>query len=538
MDFSKLSDEDFSAMRAGNLSAMSDAGFGELMKQQQAAKSLPEKAAQAEAIAREKYNPTIGMDAVDTTVAGAQKFAHDTALGIGQRFGKYTPAEVDERRRLDAPLMEKRGAQVGNFGAAVGTSALASLLPGGQSVTGAGLYGALQGLVQPTGEGESAGMNAALGGGAGLLGTGGGNVLSSLLAPKVSPASGALYSKKVPMTIGQQLGGGANRFEEGLTSIPFMGDIIKNARREAVIGFNSSVADEALAPIGKKLPAGLKGHGAVMFTERAIGDAYDDVLANVGNVTRDSQFAQEVASLKRMVQQSTMPKEVQAQFLKAVRNQIDGKFQGQGVMTAQTFKDAESELGKLATKYGADTSTDKQLLGDALQEVQASLRGLLERSAGPQYAADARAANASWAQFKRMQKSATFLGAEDGVFSPENYLNSVKALDRSKDKAEFARGTALGQGAAQDALEVLGRKVPDSGTPFRSLVQNPLKGGAAALAGGLFAPLYRGGATQNLLRQLVGAQRPQSVQWTAKQLEELAPLLGALGIAETTRAGQ
>ena len=197
-------------------------------------------------------------------------------------------------------------------------------------------------------------------------------------------------------------------------------------------------------------------------------------------------------------------------------------------MTAQTFKEAESELGRLAARYGADASTDKQLLGDALQEAQAALRRLLERSAGPDLAADAKAANAGWAEFKRMQKAATFLGAKDGVFSPENYMNAVKALDKSKDKGAFARGGALGQDLGSDALRVMGGTVPDSGTPFRTLMADPLKGIQSALLGAPVQAAYSR-PVLNALQMLQSGQRPALATKAAAELRLAAPALGALG---------
>jgi hypothetical protein len=220
---------------------------------------------------------------------------------------------------------------------------------------------------------------------------------------------------------------------------------------------------------------------------------------------------------------------VQAQFYKAIQNQIEGKFMGQGVMTAQTFKDAESELGRLASKYAADPSADKQLLGDALQEAQAALRRLLERGAGPDVAADAKAANAGWAEFKRMQRASTMLGAKDGVFSPENYMNAVKALDRSKDKGAFARGSALGQDFGADALRVMGNTVPDSGTPFRTLMNEPVKGAVSAAAGAPLMAAYSR-PVQNAIQMLLSGKRPALATKAAAELEMAAPALAALGI--------
>lgn len=539
IDLSKLSDDDFKALQAGNLSAMSDAGFGLVLKMQQASLSNHEKAQQQQAITREQTDPTKGMGAGGLIAAGAGKAVADLGQGMGQMVGLTDRADVDATRERDKPLMATGGGKGGYFVGSLATSVPGMMAPGANTVVGAGLIGGLQGLLQPVGsEDVSPAMdgyglgdlaarlkNAGISGGVGAASTLGGNALSRIISPKPAEGVSILINAGVKMTPGQRLGGAWKRAEDGATSIPFAGDMIRSAQRRAVGDFDTVVANKALSHVNARLPADTFGNEAVKFTERTIGDAYESVLKQVQTVQKDSQFANELATLQGMVRTSPLPKEVKGQFDSVIKNQITGKFQGQNTMTAQTYKDAESELGRLASKYQADPSADKQLLGDALQEAQAALRTLLERSAGPGLAKDAKAANAAWAEFKRMQRASTFLGAEDGIFTPENYLNAVKALDRSKDKGAFARGDALGQELAQDAVRVLGRKVPDSGTPFRTMMAEPLKGVTSAI---LSAPLTAAYSKtgQNVLRALLTDKRPPGAKLLASELEMIAPYLG------------
>lgn len=539
MDLSKLSDDDFKALQAGNLSAMSDAGFGLVLKMQQASLSRPEKAQQQAAITREKTDPTRDMGTGGLLAAGAGKAVADLGQGMGQMIGATTRADVDATRERDKPLMDKPAGKAGYFAGSLATAVPAMMAPGANTVAGAGLIGGLQGLLQPVGtsdvnpvmDGYGLGdlaarlTNAGISGGVGAASTFGTNALSRVLAPKPAPGVKELTSSGVGLTVGQRLGGAWKRAEDGATSIPFAGDMIRSAQRRALGDFDTVVANKALSHVNAKLPANTFGNDAVKFTEQTIGDAYESVLKQVQTVRGDRQFATELAQLQGMVRTSPLPKEVQGQFDKVIRTQITGKFQGQNAMTAQTYKDAESELGRLATKYQGDPSADKQLLGDALQEAQAALRSLLERSAGPGLAKDAKAANAAWAEFKRMQRASTFLGAEDGMFSPENYLNAVRALDKSKDKGRFARGDAMGQDLAQDAVRVMGKKVNDSGTPFRTMMSEPLKGVTSAVLTSPVSLAYTK-TGQNLLRALLTDKRPAGAKLLASELEMIAPYLG------------
>lgn len=541
MDLSGLSDDDFAKLQSGNLKGMSDAGFARLLEAQQAALTKPQKIAQAQRISSEKNSPLNDMSPAKRFAAGMGQQVTDIGLALRQALpgSSATRGQVDEKRREDAPLLADPYGRAGSIigSAAVGSGAM--LLPGAGSVVGAAAYGAGLGAASPIGAGEGVGTvarNAMIGSAGGAGSAMVGNAIGGLLAPKVKPGQSALMAAGIPLTSGQRMGGAMKRAEDALTSVPVIGDVVRNAQTRSFEGFNAAVANRALAPINAKLPPGTVGREAVAYTERALGDAYEGVLRRIGNVKADAAFAGEIQNLRQMVRTSPLPDEVKAQFDSVVNSQISGKFQGQNSMTAQTFKDAESELGRYAAKYAKDASADKQLLGDAIQEAQAALRRLLERT-NPALAADAKAANKGWAEFRRMQRASSMLGAREGVFSPENYLNAVKTM--APTVGTFARGNALGQELADSAVSVMGRTVPDSGTPFRTLWTDPIRGTIAVAAGSPVAALYSR-PVQSALQMLATGKRPALATKAAAELEMARPALNALGISyanESARSG-
>lgn len=545
-DLSQLSDSDFRALQSGDLRGMSDAGFALLLQATpgaigpQGVAEVREQSARERATAeRAEVDPTRGMSTPELIAAGAGRSVVETGRAIKQATGRMSRAEVDETRALDRPLMQTTG---GRIGSVVGSAAQAvplAMMPGAGTALGAALYGAAFNAAQPveTGE-EGPGKRAMLGALTGGATVGGANALTWLLDPKPAAAAALLYGAgDKSLSPGQALGGSWKRAEDALTSLPFSGDLIKSAQRRGVEGFNVAVANRALKHIGAAVPQGVQpGRQLVQHVETTIGDAYDDVLSRVPAVQRDATFAAEIGQLRNAVKQSTLPKQVQSQFEAAIRNQIDGKFQGRSAtMTAQTFKDAEGELGRLAAKYAGDASVDKQLLGDALQEAQAALRRLLERSAGPKVAADAKAANAAWAEFKRLQRAAGAQGSADGVFSAEQYRAAVRALDTSKDKSAFARGSALGEDFADAGVEMLGRTVPDSGTPFRTLMTQPVKGAVSAAITGLPVGALYNQPAMNALQLLALSKRPALATKAAAELQKLAPVIGAGAVVSQRR---
>lgn len=61
-----------------------------------------------------EYSPTDGMSGVDRFFAGFGKSLYDTGRGVGQLFGRQSEADIEEARRLDAPLMDTGAGLLGN----------------------------------------------------------------------------------------------------------------------------------------------------------------------------------------------------------------------------------------------------------------------------------------------------------------------------------------------------------------------------------------------------------------------------------------
>jgi len=136
--------------------------------------------------AEKRHDPTDGMSPLETFAAGVGKGMTDLAYGVGQmipvrRNGKWdtlvTDQDVAEKRRIDAPLMNTTGGQVGNFAGNVAVALPTMFIPGANTLTGAALVGAGQGLLQPTAAGESRLTNAAIGGASGAGGVAAGRAL-------------------------------------------------------------------------------------------------------------------------------------------------------------------------------------------------------------------------------------------------------------------------------------------------------------------------------------------------------------------------
>lgn len=465
-------------------------------------------------------DPLSGVSTGEKFLAGAGKAFTDIARGAGQLVGLGPSREdVAEQRRLDAPLMSGAGT-AGNIVGNIAATVPAAFVPGVNTYAGGALLGAGMGALQPVAN-ESRTGNMAMGAGAGVAGTAAARGVGRLLSPQTRPDVKTLMSEGVTPTPGQILGGAANRMEQAATSIPMLGDVIQNARRGATESLNKAALQRSLTPIGGNVTN--IGREGVREVGEKLGQAYDDLLPRLA-INADQQFSDD---LSRIVQNSSLPKAEADQLISIVTNKVKGKF-SQGAMSGETMKAIESELGRLSRGYTKDSSFDKRELGYAIQEVQASLRSMVER-ANPQFSGELRKINEGWANFLRVQRAAGASGSKEGVFSPEALRGSVRALDPSRNKGSFARGDALMQDLASAGENVLGRTVPDSGTPFR-LANIGMVGAVpfvdpvipAALAGS--AALYTPPA-QRLLANLL-TQRPDMVRSLAPQVRRLGILGG------------
>jgi len=438
----------------------------------------------------------------DVPAGGAQLLTeglHELAPK-GSWFENYIQGQRELVNRLNRESEEgyqkawrqgQEGPDVGRFaGNVAATAPIAAVMPGAGAASlpirmaSGAASGALTGALQPVdpknpdywGEKASQAGMGALGGGASPLATG---TAARVIRPNTRPEVQALMQRDVATTPGQTLGGWANRLEEGAQSIPFVGDVIKGARRRSIETFNRAAVNEALAPIGYTVPRNTpQGHQVIDAAHDIVGQQYDNLLPHL-RVRADPQF---VNNLQNIISNSSHLEPNMAEtYANVLRDKIFHRFAPNGGMTGNDFKTMESELGRLARGYSKSQDAGQRELGGALRQTQAELRDLLERS-NPAHREELRNINQAYSGLLRVEGAAGKLGTEQGVFTPAQLLNSVRSLDPSMRKGAFARGNAPMQELAEQGKTVLGNKVPDSGTPYRHMV------GLAGLGAGAMEP--------------------------------------------------
>lgn len=122
-------------------------------------------------------DPTEGMNTGEKLLAGVGQGMTDLYYGVGQRLGKIDQATIDEKKRLDAPLKKTTAGAVGGVGGRVALGLPAVLIPGANTLVGAGVIGSIQGAAEPTSQDESVLKNMLIGGASGTAGVALGRLL-------------------------------------------------------------------------------------------------------------------------------------------------------------------------------------------------------------------------------------------------------------------------------------------------------------------------------------------------------------------------
>lgn len=368
-------------------------------------------------------------------------------------------------------------------------------------------------------------FGAAFGGAVPAISAGAGRLIS----PKASQNEQVqtLLSEGVKPSIGQVLGGNLAKAEEKLQSVPILGDAIRNVRNQANQQFETAAYNRALGNIGESLPKGTTGREALNYAESAIANKYNQTLDKIGAIKPDAQFSANVTELADMVKAANLPAQ-EADKFNYILSRVTQGIDKNGVITSDRFKRIESELTKYMKDLGRSGNIYENQISPAVRQLREEVRGMLGRQAGG-LADDLQSANSAYSAFKQLQRAAGSTAAENGNITPAMYNAAVKALDRSKDKAAYARGSALNQDLADAGRSILTGTVPNSGTADRAML-GLLTGGVGAAVTPTIPVGLLGGAglytqpAQSLLRNMI-LSRPQNAPAIANAVRNQAPSL-------------
>lgn len=471
MDLTKLSDNDLKALSEGNIEAMSTEGLRMLSAGQKQPESRISQFLQAarpepftEAVARGMFE--------DPALAVAQLATEP--FGGSQALRQYV--QEREQRMQELPLTGRlAGVALSPATAMLATrvpQAVSAIPAVGQSriLQSAATGAAAAGLTPATSEDQFArekAMQATTGAVLGPVV----DVLAAPLArlgtPSARPELETLQRAGVDvtrLTPGQQLGGAAKRVEESIKSVPIAGELVRRAEQRGFEEFNRGLVDNVIKQVNPQatLPKAVSTRGAIEFAGKELSKAYSRALAPI-KITPSAQMYMDISDV--VVRYGSQLGEENAALLnKLVMNRVTDLIPENKVLAGGTAKRIDSDLGALERKYTKSMTAQEQTIGEALGEIKQIIR---QEIASQDPTGKVRQLNTVFSDFLRLEKAAASSRAPGGIFSPEQLVSATRTLDETRRKGGFARGQARMQQVAEAGREVLGTRVPDSGTPER-----------------------------------------------------------------------
>lgn len=299
----------------------------------------------------------------------------------------------------------------------------------------------------------------------------------SKVMPGYSDSVKKLMAEGINLTPGQIMQGMFKRAEDSLSSVPWLGDIMKNGQYSSLKDFNQAILNRSLKEVGEKLPKDIEnGRKSIAYADRAIGKKYDALLPKL-TLQPDQQFLTEAGSIQSK-NIKDLPEALRTQWDNIFDDAVD-RLSKNKTIDGRDFKDIDSELGYKYRDYSRSPDPAHRAFANSIFDLRSALRANLERS-NPQYQGELNKLNTAWAMFSRAQAASINRVKSGGIFSPADLLSAIK---RQSTRSEFARGDAMLQDFADAANQVLPASVPDSGTVRRALAVEGAMGAGPFLLG-------------------------------------------------------
>lgn len=524
------------------------------------------------------FNNILGAGSKGLQAAGVPaNVVHGTGKLIRDPFGPLVPGSLPNKDQV-AALNQKAagvgqrpgklgvvaGQVAGTIPAAVGSAALApealgiaaprALTPvlnalAGRGLSGAVVQGAEQGL-QTTNKTDAGGVaaDAGLGGLGGLGGQLINNGVGAFVAPRFGAAMNTLLKAGQKKFSLAELTGNAQikKVEDAVRSMPLLGGLVEGAQGAAEQDFNRAY----LQQVSDKGGLGVK---VAKPTQDTYGDLKGAFKQEYGSALNAASVAPDAPFLAAPQHAVAMDEIARAAGKNDLSKAIRGMFPSGGSqpLNGSQVKEIDQLLRQEAKSIrnpggGKVITVSDNARAEALDAARGHLRDALSRQQ-PDVADRLGSLDQAYAMFKRAQEASTGLTGkvDPGLFTPQALKNATYKAPGAAQRATLgSSGDIPGQELVDAATKVMGSRVADSGTAFRSAVNklispdaagiggagaagilgkgliasHPLSAGTAAALYGAYLPVVRDAITNTV----VGNSKNKLLQAARKALDEQA----------------
>lgn len=479
--------------------------------------------------AKTTYDPTEGMSGTEQFFAGLGKTIYDLVRGGGQltrqaieaiappekslsdlvtggrgtsfadTLGLPTQEDIDEAKRLDAPLMNTGAGVAGNITGSALAFLPAAAIPGANTLVGATAIGAGMGASQPVASDESRLANTALGAAGGFGGQAVGKAVGRLMRPvqrELDPATQALANKAraagIELNAAQQTASKPLKvIDSVLDNLPFTADKQATAKGTQRAAWQRAVLKEA-------------GEDADVATPDVMGTIKDRVGSEFRRLTAtydlpvDNRLLTELANIE-----AKYGRRLNVNQRQIVQSYIDDLTSAPS-MSGTVYQDARSMLDRQVRGLKNTDPFTSQIL----KEIRNSLDNAMERTiiagGNPADAAAWQQARKQWMVMRTTERAAD---ATKGDISPAKFFNELRRKD--PNAVVYGQGPQDVADLARIGQTFIREQIPDSGTAQRTFYQNLLTGTGGGLGLGAVSGMIPPGA---LMGAALTATTPLAMQ--------------------------
>jgi len=351
---------------------------------------------------------------------------------------------------------------------------------------------------------------------AGAIGTVAGPIVDRVARtalPAITDTAKKAIRQGVPLTPGQAVGesnvaGAAlRRLEESAGRTVYgIGDAIEAALRRSQVGFNRAAVLEALEPLGqgRRLKARFGNLDGVKLIDKAhqtLQTEYGRLLPKL-KIEDATDLSANIAAILKDVDED-IAKDISRRTKKIItKNIVAGGLDGQNIKKAQRF--LREDINRLRTVNPTEETLRK---ADELDAIRGALMDAV-RSNNPQDAAKLAKLDQAYGNFVVIE-NASARTVKNELFTPTDVMTAARAGPRSQ-RRRFARGQARMQRFGREMEDLIGSRVPDSGTASRLGSANLMTGGGigTSLYDPSLAPYAAGLLGANLVGGPMAYSRP------------------------------
>jgi len=355
------------------------------------------------------------------------------------------------------------------------------------------------------------------------------SVVKRVLKPNTDEDIKILREAGVRLTPAQTIGGRVDQTEEALSKLLFGGgDMAIRSRTRAFNDFNTAYLNQAGKFIGFQLPKDLKPHARMKAIGEAFDNQYDTIRAQM-SVAPDQELLDDIAMLETQIDDGvTFSPENAARLKKLLDDQL--KRRTTNPIGGDEYKDLQSLLKKRRASF---SRSGNQEMADGVENMQAILDNAARRRSPTEVVEALDSTDRGFAMLAQAQEAARMAGNKPGEFSPAQILGRQRAADTRNRSRSFVEGDMQGQRLAEAASNILGNKLPSSGTTERAAAAgltgtgtyfNPLALVPNAILGLANAPVVR-----DVLPAVFAGRRPARVEALGELMERNKVPLRYLG---------